>query len=162
MRASGFMAVFAIVPALLFAQIPEYMQQYYQRIGGAVDELDRIVQHFDEDSRRSGYDRASALGLMANNSERLIRDQALRMNENIARLDRLRKQQQTMREGSAFERFATFVTSYDPPLAQRTWDAYKFGLPLSVDGIVFALVGYVLSLLGMLLLALGGRRFADA
>jgi hypothetical protein len=53
MRASGFMAVFAIVPALLFAQIPEYMQQYYQRIGGAVDELDRIVQHFDEDSRRS-------------------------------------------------------------------------------------------------------------
>jgi hypothetical protein len=31
-----------------------------------------------------------------------------------------------------------------------------------VDGIVFALVGYVLSLLGMLLLALGGRRFADA
>jgi hypothetical protein len=37
------MAVFAMVPALLFAQVPEYMQQYYQRIGGAVDELDAVM-----------------------------------------------------------------------------------------------------------------------
>src|SRR5262249_30050303 len=142
-----FMAVIAIVPAFFFAQVPEYMQQYYQRIGGVVDELGRIVQHFDEDSLRSGYDRASALGVMANSPERLIRDQVARMNENIARLNRLREQQRTMREGSAFERFATFLTNYDSPLARRTWDAYQFAIPLSGDGIVFALVGYVVSLL---------------
>jgi len=149
---------------LFFAQAPEFMQHYYQRIGGAVDELDRVVQHFDEDSRRSGYDRASALSVMANNSEQLIRDQAVRMNETVARLDRLRKQQRSLKEGSAFERFATFVASYDPSLAQRTWDAYTFALPLSGDGILFAFVGYVVSLLGLLLLAapFRGGRLADA
>src|SRR4029079_2245737 len=115
--------VLAIFPALFFAQVPEFMQQYHQRSGGAGDELDQIVQHFDEDSRRSGYDRASALSVMAKNSERLIRDQAGRMNETLARLNRLREQQQTMKGGSAFDRFATFMTNYDPALAQRTWDA---------------------------------------
>jgi hypothetical protein len=67
-----------------------------------------------------------------------------------------------MREGSAFERFAAFVTGYDPPLAQRTWDAYKFGLPSSADGITFALVGYVVSLLLLVAAAFGGRRLAAA
>ena len=156
--------ILAIVPAFLFAQAPEFTQQYYQRIGGAVDELDRIVRHFDEDSRRSGYDRASALSEMANNSERLIRDQALRMNETIARLDRLRTQQRLMKQGTALERFATFVTSYDPPLAQRTWDAYTFAVPVSSEGILFAGMGYVVSLLGLLLLGapFRRRRLADA
>jgi Protein of unknown function (DUF2937) len=160
MRPHGFITILAMVPALWFAQAPEFMQQYFQRIGGAVDELDRIVRHFDEDSARSGYDRSSALRVMANNSERLIRGQAVRMDENIVRLNRLREQQQTMKEGSAFARFSTFVTNYDPPLAQRTWDAYAFALPLTADGIMFALVGYVASFLGMLLLATPFLRFA--
>ena len=159
-----FAFVLAIVPAFLFAQAPEFMQQYFQRIGGAVDELARIVQHFDDDSRGSGYDRASALSLMGKNPEKLIRDQSVRMNETITRLDRLREQQRSLKEGGAFERFATFVTNYDPPLAQRTWDAYAFAIPMSANGFLFAGTGYVVSLLGLLLLGalLGGKRLADA
>ena len=82
--------------ALVFCQAPEFMQQYYQRIGGAADELHRIVEHFAEDSRRSRYEPSAALGIMSNNSERLVRDQATRMKENIAQRDRLREQQETI------------------------------------------------------------------
>ena len=42
---------------------PEFAQQYAQRLGGAIEELQRIVDHFDDYSRRSGYDRQGALGL---------------------------------------------------------------------------------------------------
>jgi hypothetical protein len=159
-----FAFILAIVPAFFFAQAPEFMQQYYQRIGGAVDEVARILQHFDEDSRRSGYDRASALSVMGKNPEKLIRDQSVRMNETIRRLDRLQEQQRSLKEGGAFERFATFLTNYDPPLAQRTWDAYAFAIPLSTDGFLFAGAGYVFSVLGLLLLGalFSGRRLADA
>ena len=126
-----------LLPALLFSQVPEFMQQYHQRIGGAVDELERIVRHFDEDSQRSGYDRHGALGLMARNPERLIRDQTVRMEENIVRLARLRKQQQTFRDGSLLVRFASFVTDADSELRAATWVAFQPGLSLTFDGVVW-------------------------
>jgi Protein of unknown function (DUF2937) len=40
--------------AVLVGQAPEFAQQYAQRLGGAIEELQRIVDHFDDDSRRSG------------------------------------------------------------------------------------------------------------
>jgi Protein of unknown function (DUF2937) len=51
MRAS-FVFGIALLSALLFSQAPEFTQQYFQRLGGVVDELDSIVRHFDEDSCR--------------------------------------------------------------------------------------------------------------
>jgi hypothetical protein len=53
----------SVVLAILLGQVPEFAQQYAQRLGGAIDELDRTVRHFDEDPRRSGYDRSGALAL---------------------------------------------------------------------------------------------------
>ena len=50
-------------------------KQYRQRTGGAVDELKVVVRDFDEDSGRSGYDRAGALGVMRKNPDRLVREQ---------------------------------------------------------------------------------------
>ena len=91
--------------ALLASQVPEFLQQYRQRLGGAADELTTVVRHFDEDSRRSGYQRHDALQLMKRNPERLIRDQALRMEENVSRLDRLNQPQETLSGGVTLEAF---------------------------------------------------------
>ena len=44
----------ALVLGFLLSQAPEFAQQYRQRLGGAVDELARIITQFDEDSARSG------------------------------------------------------------------------------------------------------------
>ena len=69
MRAHPVAFVMGLVFGFVLSQAPEFAQQYRQRLGGAVDELQRIIQQFDEDSRRSGYDRTAALRLMANNNE---------------------------------------------------------------------------------------------
>ena len=50
----------------------------------------------------------SALSVMAMIPEWLVRDQAVRMSENMARLDRLRDQQ-TVLSGDGMYRFASFV-----------------------------------------------------
>ena len=84
--------------AMFTSQVPEFMQQYLQRMGGAMDELNIVVTHFEEDSSRSGYEPAAALQLMAGNPERLVRDQGSRMEENISRLNRLRQQHAAMKD----------------------------------------------------------------
>ncbi len=96
-----------------------------------MDELDNIVRHFDEDSSRSGYDRSAALDVMRRNKERLIRDQAIRIDEMIARRDRLWKQQAAMKQASSFARFGAFLSNVDAPLEHPHVDWNRDGIPLA-------------------------------
>jgi hypothetical protein len=151
----------SLIAAALFGQAPEFAQQYAQRLGGAIDELDRIVSHFDEDSRRSGYDRPGALALMGRNQEQLIRDQATRMSETIDRLARLRAQQSAMNQPGSFTRVAAFASGYDQDIASRTWRNFQFALPISVDSVLFMSAGFIASLLLLWLAAVGLGRLAS-
>jgi hypothetical protein len=146
-----FITIISLAMALLFSQVPEFAQQYGQRLGGAVDELDRIVRQFDEDSRRSGYDRSAALGVMANNSERLVRDQSTRMSENVSRLDYLKKQQIAFRDGGSVVRFTSLLTYFDRPMMKRTFDNFVWAVPLTIESGVLALIGFLASF-GLLVL----------
>ena len=160
MRTTLLVAI-SVVFAALFGQAPEFAQQYAQRLGGAIDELDRIVRHFDEDSRRSGYDPPGALALMGRNQEQLIRDQATRMFDTIDRLAKLPAQQAAMNQPGSFTRVAAFASGYDQDIASRTWRDFQFALPFSVDAILFMGAGFVFSLL-LLSAAAGLGRFARA
>jgi hypothetical protein len=151
-----------VLVALLFCQAPEFVQQYSQRLGGAVDELELIVQHFDDDSRRSGYDRNGAIALMARNPEQLVRDQSMRMSETVRRLDNLRSQQASMARETSLTRVAAFATGYDSELASRTWKDFRFGLPLSIDGIVFAVAGFFIAAVCILGISFGLGLLASA
>jgi Protein of unknown function (DUF2937) len=148
--------------AILIGQAPEFAQQYAQRIGGAIEELQRIVDHFDDDSRRSGYDRPGALALMGRNSEQLVRDQGTRMSETIDRLAHLRAQQIAMNQRGALTRVIALATGADREIAARTWRDFEFALPLSMDAILFTLLGFIVSLALTSAAAFGFNRIQEA
>lgn len=58
-----------------FSQAPEFTQQYYQRIGGALDELRTIVADFEFQASQNGLDRESALNVYAASPETFLRSQ---------------------------------------------------------------------------------------
>ncbi|MGM4877644.1 DUF2937 family protein [Bradyrhizobium sp. 956_D2_N1_5] len=148
--------------AILIGQAPEFAQQYAQRIGGAIEELQRIVDHFDDDSRRSGYDRQGALALMGRNSEQLVRDQGTRISETIDRLAHLRAQHIAMSARGAFTRIIALATGADREIAARTWRDFEFALPLSMDAILFTLLGFIASLGFTWAVAFGFTRMQEA
>ena len=147
MRAHPVAFVMGLVFGFVLSQTPEFAQQYRQRLGGAIDELQRIIQQFDEDSRRSGYDRTAALRLMENNREQLVRDQASRMEELITRYGRLRAQEEAFRNGGPFARLSAFVVDFDRPLVQRTLQAYEPAVPVTTEGVLLAGGGFLLAYL---------------
>jgi hypothetical protein len=134
--------VLALAAGIVASQIPEFAQQYRQRLGGAIDELARIIRNFDTDSARSGYDRTSALAVMARNEEQLVRDQSLRMAETIVRHARLLEQQQAFATGGPFVRLAAFAEDYDPPLVESTFRDYEPAIPTTGEGIVIGAAGF--------------------
>jgi hypothetical protein len=136
----------SIVAALFATQLPEYLQQYAQRLGGAADELARIVGHFDDDSRRSGYQRAEALKIMKSNPERLFKEQAARMEDHISRLERINEQQQALRSGVSVSSAFAVLLNYDPVIAQKTYDNFSPALPFTFTSLAFGSIGFLFSL----------------
>ncbi|MEP1610969.1 MAG: DUF2937 family protein [Roseobacter sp.] len=129
-----------IAGAMSAAQFPAFSQQYYQRLGGAVDALEHVVDDFDAS--------ATALGL--------TRTQAL---EQLQGTEFLQTRQRDMQ--TAFKRYATlrhdlevleglgpFMRAYRAPhltdreIARGTWAAFQPALPLSFASALFAAIGF--------------------
>jgi hypothetical protein len=81
---------------LVGAQGPEFAQQYRQRLGGAVDELNRIVAQFDADTARRSLTRAEGLDRLSKNDDPLARQRGEAIAQEIDRYERLRRQQAAM------------------------------------------------------------------
>jgi hypothetical protein len=134
--------VLAVVAGIVTSQAPEFAQQYRQRLGGAVDELAQVIEHFDSDAAASGVDQAGALAIMARNNEPLVRQQAVSMAETILRYHRLSEQQQAFASAPPFQRVLVVMQEFDRPLAQSTLQSYEPAVPTTPEGIVFAAAGF--------------------
>ena len=81
----------ALAGGIALSQAPEFAQQYRQRIGGAIEELQRVVAEFDSDASVNGMTRSEALAAHAG-AQPLFRDRGRSMEATIARLDLLSRQ----------------------------------------------------------------------
>jgi hypothetical protein len=135
--------VLAVLAGIVTSQGPEFAQQYRQRLGGAVDELTRVIDNFNHDAAASGVDQAGALGLMARNSEPLVRQQAVSMAETILRYQRLSDQQQAFQNTPPFHRIVVFMQEFDRPLVESTLKSFEPAVPATAEGIIFAAGGFI-------------------
>jgi hypothetical protein len=162
MRFHSIIAAVSLVFAGLFSQAPEFTQQYYQRIGGAIDELQRGRQQFDENARRLGHDRESALGIMSNDPQPLVQGLAQIEKDSATRLEQLKIQQTALRDAGSLDRTLYLLGHADKPLAAATWQAFEPAIPLTQAGIGFAIGGFILSFLLLSGLTLLLRRSVPA
>src|SRR5918993_2010362 len=102
-RIARTMAVaFGLFGGVAASQGPEFAQQYRQRLGGAIDELRRIVERFDADASANGHSRNGAVDRLKASPDNLVSRQGDAMRANVERLDRLERQRQALFEGRPF------------------------------------------------------------
>ncbi|MBV9112239.1 MAG: DUF2937 family protein [Hyphomicrobiales bacterium] len=146
----------ALLAALAASQLPEFTQQYSQRLGGAIDELTRVVERFDKDSVAVGEERKGALARLAGSPDELAQRQSAAMAANITRLEALQAQQAEMAVSGPFRRIEAFLSDPDPQIAKATWDSFEPGVPATGEGVATGGAGF---LLGGGLTSLLGRIF---
>ncbi|MCB1333317.1 MAG: DUF2937 family protein [Roseivivax sp.] len=144
------------------SQFPEFTQQYAQRLGGAVDELTRVIDGFDRDAAAEGLSRTDALAQMEQSGGISAR-RADSMAETIARHDRLSADIAALEGAGPFTRLLRLPHLADTELASRVWQSYRPALPVTFEGVVFAGTGFVagtalVGLFGALLSPLRRRR----
>lgn len=145
------------------SQFPEYSQQYVQRLGGAVDELEKIVFAFDNAAAASNLSRDEALSELSGTDFLNRRQDDMRLT--IGRYERLRVDYNNLRDATAFERVLYINGLTDRELVANTWDDFEPAVPLTPDGAVFTFSGFLagfLSLFGLTKLMRRRRRASAA
>ncbi|MGP6085816.1 DUF2937 family protein [Antarctobacter jejuensis] len=138
--------------AVGLSQFPEFSQQYLQRLGGAVDELERQVTRYEGDAAQQGMPLDAYLVALANEGE-MAETQAGNMAADIARYERLSEALSTLEGAGPFMRARlAFDAAPDRDVARRAMEVFKPAVPATFEGAVFAGTGFVA---GWAVLALG-------
>jgi hypothetical protein len=149
-----------LLGALAGAQLPELMQQYQQRLGGAVDEIAAIVDRFDRDAAANNMSRGDALAQLKLSRDDLVRRRSIDMELNIHRLSLLRQQRDGM-SGDYLGRAVYFLGHADRALLNETLKVYQPAVPTTVQGLFSALVGLVAGWWVIRLIAWPFRRWNE-
>jgi hypothetical protein len=147
-----------------FSQFPEYAQQYEQRLGGAVDELRIITSEFDSAAQTAGLTREQAFQRYEASPDSFLAGRGVGMQAIFARYETLKTDLSDMQGAGPLQRLEHLGQYLDSEVGARALQNYKPAVPVTPEGLMWALGGVVLGylvlypLLGFLTLPFRWRR----
>jgi hypothetical protein len=133
-----------LLAATITSQLPEFAQQYRQRLGGAIDELHRIVQRFDTDAGASGLSRDQALNRMQTGPDDFVRRRGVSEAVTMERLARLEKHREALLADGPVRRVGSFLRYGDAELTDSTLRDFEPAVPVTWEGFLSAFVGFLI------------------
>jgi hypothetical protein len=128
----------AVLAGLIGSQGPEFAQQYRQRLGGALEELNRVIAEFDAEAQRQNLTPAEGLSRLEGNADPLARQRGEDMAEAIDRAKRLSEQLRAIDSGGPLTRLYVVARDFDPGIAGSALDNYEPAAPLSLGALAAA------------------------
>ncbi len=140
--------VMCVLGAVLFSQVPEFMQQYLQRLGGHLDEARRQLLQFQQVAKSSGLSLDDLIHRTTTNAEPAVAKLGSVMSETVERVTDLTAAQAALFDASLWSRPFVFVRHLDFSITRATWSIYKPAVPTTGEGLAYALLG-ILFFLGL-------------
>lgn len=137
---------FAILCAAVASQAPHYQQQYLQRLGGALDEIDRQIAALDARADAAGMERYPYIRRLMRNDDEIVRAEAEALVDMLGRRKRLATAKAAIESAPVYGQALQLVWRLDGEIARRAAAAFEPGLPLSLSGAFHAFVGFFLGL----------------
>jgi hypothetical protein len=138
MYARRFALAVAVLAGLIGSQAPEFAQQYRQRLGGALEELNRMIAEFDAEVRAENLTPAEGLSRLEASADPLACERGEDVAKAIDRAKRLSEQLQALTAGGPLTRLYVVARDFDPEIAESALDAYEPAAPLSLGALAAA------------------------
>lgn len=135
-----------VIGAVAFSQIPEFMQQYLQRLGGHLDEARRQLQQFQEVATRAGVTLEQIIARTHASADPAVDHLGGVVTDTIARVDTLAAAQSALQGATLWTRPFVFLQWIDPEIVRATWAIFRPAVPTTPEGLAYALVGIVVLL----------------
>jgi hypothetical protein len=129
--------------AIVLSQFPEYAQQYTQRLGGAVDELRVITEDFDRAAELGGLDRTQALARYNASNDEFLAGRGTSMTATFQRYEDLSTALARIEGAGPLERLQSMPVYLDTDIGRRTLENYRPAMPVTIEGVLYALAGFV-------------------
>jgi hypothetical protein len=139
--------ILCVVGTVAFSQIPEFIQQYLQRLGGHLDEARRQLGKFEDAAAQSGLTLDRLITQTGSNADAAVAKLGGVMTESVARVEELQAAQTAIVNASIWERPFVFFKNMDSDIARATWQIFKPAIPTTVEGLVYAAVGMLVLLM---------------
>ena len=131
--------------ALICAQVPEFSQQYRQRLGGALDELTRVVAAFGADAAKQSITPIEAIARLEGNPDPLAQARGVAIEGDIARRGKLQNALDAMRNAGPLQRIGAMAVDFDPAIGDDTLQNFEPAVPVTSEAL---LVGALALLIG--------------
>jgi hypothetical protein len=142
-----------IFGGIVASQGPEYSQQYRQRLGGAIDELQRVIARFDADASANNETQESAIARLRSNPDDLASRQGVAMQGNVERLGRLQTHREVMIQAGPFARVALMLRDGDQDVMEAAYRDFEPAVPVTEEGLLSTAIGFIAVWGSVLLLA---------
>ena len=136
-----FMVVTMLASGTLTSQLPEFAQQYRQRLGGAIDALEQVLADFKDDAETFGLTVSEAIARQKTSSDPFVQARGVSMETAGLRLTNLKSQKADFEAAGSFERILILLKSPDRDLTQATAEDYVPAIPVTPAGLVSAGIG---------------------
>lgn len=162
------LVVLVLAGAVGFSQIPRFVQEYEQRLGGALDELRRQLAVYEGLAQAENLSFDALLDRLGRSAERPVAGIGGAIRVQAERAAGLETQAEALAAAGRLEKPLVLLTRHDEALLAATWS--RFGYTLTLDPaftVLGALAGIMVNalvwaLLGGLFRLVSGRRGAAA
>ena len=139
----------ALVWAALLSQFPEFYQQYTQRLGGRLDELNLQMRDLDARAGKLGLTRYDYVRRFINNPDEVILLEGQNLSNMMGRQIRYTRAFAALQNAPPLWRAVRFTEHFDEDIGLPTLEIYVPAIPLSIEGAVYSASGFLFGWLSM-------------
>ena len=133
--------IFAALGALLFSQVPLFIYYYMQQLQGRVAELLGQKEALIRVAAQTGKTLDQYILKFLNSSDPDFSAQGHLMQGLLERLKTLSTGLSQLQNATVWEKPFIFIKAFYWDIASSTWSQYAIGIPLSIEGGVYAFAG---------------------
>lgn len=136
--------LFVVAGAFLGSQVPQYMQQYTQRLAGRVDELRFLMDQMKQMAAHSNKNLEQYIYKFLSSSDPDFVQQGAFMQTIVTRWQQLGQALQSLKESNIWDRPFVLLKHMDYETAEATFYSFQPGLSLTLEGLYYTGLGLIL------------------
>jgi len=139
--------VLVVVGMLMFSQIPVFMNQYTQRLGGHFDEIVLHIVSLKKIAHQQNKSLEEYIKKFLNSTDKDFSSQGIFMHRLLGRKTRLQNHLIRLKESTGIKKLGIFLYNLDFHLARTTFQNFEPAILLTGESVVYGLIGILFLLI---------------
>lgn len=137
----------SVTGALIFMQIPAFLVQYQQRLGGHADELSRLIKRYAIAAAENGRTVEEYIGLHLKSEVKEFVSTGKIMTENLDRFNEISEALKNLTQSKGIIKLFVFIKDIQYDIFKAALKNFVPGISFNAETLIYALSGIIFSMM---------------